>query len=142
MKKSIMVLLAVLSVLVLLLAACGGGGNAADTTEDKVPDQYVNQTNPLNGKADAIAAGKVVFETNCASCHGESGKGDGPAGAALNPKPADLSEPAANDTDGQFLWHVSEGSAAGEPGSAMPAWKGTLSQDQIWQVIAYIRTMK
>ena len=141
MKKSIIVLLAVLSVLVLLLAACGGG-NSADKAEDKVPDQYVNQTNPFKGKADAADAGKAIFAANCASCHGDSGKGDGPAGATLNPKPADLSEPAKNDTDGEILWHVAEGSAAGEPGSAMPAWKGTLTQDQIWQVITYLQTLK
>ena len=141
MKRSIIVLLAVLSVLVLLLAACGGG-NSTDKTEDKVPDQYVSQTNPFSGKADAADAGKAVYQTNCASCHGDSGKGDGPAGANLNPKPADLTEPAKNDSDGQILWHVSEGAAAGEPGSAMPAWKGTLTQDQIWQVITYLRTLK
>jgi mono/diheme cytochrome c family protein len=141
MKRSIFALLAVISVLVLLLAACGGG-NAADTKEDKVPDQYASQTNPFNEKADAVAAGKDIFTSNCASCHGDSGKGDGPAGASLNPKPADLTEPAKNDSDGELLWHVAEGSGAGTPGSAMPAWKNTLSQDQMWQVIAYLRTLK
>jgi mono/diheme cytochrome c family protein len=141
MKKSIIVLLAVISMLVMLLAACGGG-SSADKPEDKVPDQYANQTNPLNGKADAADAGKAVYQANCASCHGDKGLGDGPAGANLIPKPADLTEPAKNDTDGQFLWHVSEGAAAGAPGSAMPAWKGVLTVDQIWQVVTFLRTLK
>lgn len=141
MKKSIIVLLAVFSVLVMLLAACGGG-SSADKPEDKVPDQYVNKTNSFNGKADAAEAGKVVYQANCLSCHGDKGLGDGPAGATLDPKPADLTEPAKNDTDGQILWHISEGAAAGEPGSAMPAWKGVLTEDQIWQVVTYLRTLK
>ena len=38
-------------------------------------------------KADLLAKGKEVYEVNCASCHGPNGAGDGPAGAALNPKP-------------------------------------------------------
>ena len=38
------------------------------------------------------AKGKVIFTTNCASCHGEGGKGDGPVGAALNPHPRDFTE--------------------------------------------------
>jgi len=141
MKRSIIVLLWVISVLVMLLAACSGG-SSADKPEDKVPDHYVNQTNPFNGKADAAVAGKTIFQVNCASCHGDKGLGDGPAGANLNPKPADLTEPAKNDSDGQILWHISEGAAAGTPGSALPAWKGTLTQDQIWQVITYLRTLK
>lgn len=141
MKKSIVVLLAVISLLVMLLAACGSSGSV-DTTEDKVPDQYVNKTNSFNGKADAADAGKVVYQANCASCHGDKGLGDGPAGVNLNPKPADLTEPAKVDTDGQILWHISEGAAAGTPGSAMPAWKGVLTEDQIWQVVTYLRTLK
>ena len=141
MKRSIIVLLAVISVLVMLLAACGGGGSA-DKPEDKVPDQYANKTNPFNGKADAAEAGKAVYQANCASCHGDKGLGDGPAGANLNPKPAPLAEPAKNDPDGELLWLISEGVPAGEPGSTMPAWKGVLTEDQIWQVVTYLRTLK
>lgn len=46
----------------------------------------VNATNTA-ANSDLVAKGKEVYEANCASCHGPNGAGDGPAGAALNPKP-------------------------------------------------------
>ncbi len=45
-------------------------------------------------RADAAAEAKEIFSTRCATCHGPQGKGDGPAGAALNPKPRAFSDPA------------------------------------------------
>ncbi|MFP6661816.1 MAG: c-type cytochrome, partial [Myxococcota bacterium] len=51
--------------------------------------------------ADDVAAGKLLFETNCASCHGLTGKGDGPVGAVLTPKPRDFAKAEFKfDTDG------------------------------------------
>ncbi|MCX7998904.1 MAG: c-type cytochrome [Leptospiraceae bacterium] len=57
--------------------------NCGKKEEDKA------QTNATNTSAgsDLVAKGKEVYEANCASCHGPNGAGDGPAGAALNPKP-------------------------------------------------------
>jgi mono/diheme cytochrome c family protein len=53
----------------------------------------VNATNTTSeGASDLVAKGKEVYETNCASCHGPNGAGDGPAGAALNPKPRNFAQ--------------------------------------------------
>jgi len=58
--------------------------------EWKAPPEADKLKNPLIGQELAIKEGKKLFATYCAICHGEKGKGDGIAGAALNPKPSNL----------------------------------------------------
>lgn len=132
MKKVFFVVL-VLSAVV--LAACGGG-SSAPAALDPVPAEYAGAASPLG--ADAATAGAEVFATNCASCHGDQGHGDGPAGAALDPAPKNLVEVAAQAGDDYLYWRVN----TGKEGTAMVAWKGVLTDEQIWQAIAYIRTLK
>ena len=99
--------------------------------------------------ADA-AAGKTAFVTNCASCHGETGKGDGPVGAALQPPPRDFSKGEFKfDTDGDGnpgsdtdLKNVIQKGGAAYGGSPLMAPWPTLSDDDVANVIAYIRTLK
>ncbi|MBK8616237.1 MAG: cytochrome c [Anaerolineales bacterium] len=131
MKK---VLFAVLVLAALALAACGGG--AAVATPAPVPAEYAGVTSPLG--ADAAAAGAEVFNTNCASCHGPQGHGDGPAGAALDPTPKNLPELMPLVGDDFLYWRIN----TGKEGTSMVAWKGVLTDEQIWQVIAYVRTLK
>lgn len=91
-------------------------------------------------KGDA-AKGKVSFENTCVACHGSQGKGDGPAAAALNPKPKDLSDAKllSTQTD-DFLYKViSEGGASVGLSPMMAPWGGVLSEQDIWNVVAYIR---
>ena len=88
------------------------------------------------------AKGKESFNTICASCHGPEGKGDGPAAAALDPKPRNLSDAAfvSTLTDDHIFKVIKEGGAAAGLSAGMPAWGSVLSDDQIWNVIAYIRS--
>ena len=92
------------------------------------------------GKGDP-AKGKEKYNQICASCHGPSGKGDGPAAAALDPKPRDLSDAKYVSTisDEQIFKTVKEGGAAVGKSPLMPAWGGVLSDNDIWNVIAYLR---
>jgi mono/diheme cytochrome c family protein len=92
------------------------------------------------GKGDP-AKGKEKFNQICASCHGEKGHGDGPAAAALNPKPRDLSDPKYVSTisDEQMFKTIKEGGAAIGKSPLMPAWGSVLTDNDIWNVIAYIR---
>ncbi len=147
MKKTFLVLWIALMLSALALAACGGGGaeKASDSAPaEKVPAEYADLKNPYVGKTDAADAGKTIYTEKCATCHGAGGKGDGAGGAALNPKPADLTKISA-DPDGLIYWRIAEGGTA-EPfkseGSTMPAWKAVLTKDEIWQTVTYLRTLK
>jgi mono/diheme cytochrome c family protein len=103
------------------------------------------------GAAHADAAGKELFvKTNCNSCHGMEGKGDGPVAAALDPKPrdytvgdfkfdADKDGSAGSDAD---LALVIKNGAAPYGGSAMMMPNPTLSESDIELLIAYIRSLK
>jgi len=88
------------------------------------------------------AEGKTQFENVCAACHGPGGKGDGVAAAALDPKPRDLSDAAYVSTlSNEHLYKViSEGGTAVGLSPMMAAWGGVLSEQQIWDVIAFIHT--
>ncbi len=87
------------------------------------------------------AKGKEIFESSCAACHGPEGKGDGPAAAALDPKPRDLSSAEYISTvSNEHLFKViSEGGASVGLSPLMAAWSGILSENEIWDVIAFIR---
>lgn len=107
------------------------------------PEEYQGLDNPLEGDADAIAAGEVIYTANCETCHGESGKGDGPAAEALDPQPADFTDQAMmmDMSDSYLFWRVTEGGAFEPFNSAMPPWGQALTEDERWQVISYIRTL-
>ncbi len=88
------------------------------------------------------AEGKTQYDNVCVACHGPSGKGDGVAAAALDPKPRDLSDAAYVSTlSNEHLYKViSEGGTAVGLSPMMAAWGGVLSEQQIWDVIAFIHT--
>ena len=135
MKK---ILFAVLVFTAFVLSACGGGSGGTEeaATPAPVPAEFAGQTNPLG--ADAAAAGAEIFKNNCVTCHGEQGHGDGPAGAALNPQPKNLPDLASAVGDDYLYWRIN----AGKPGTSMVAWKGILTDEQTWQVVSFIRTLK
>lgn len=138
MKKTVWVALVVLIVGAMALAACGGGGGSSGTQRQSPPADYANKTNPFEGQADAATAGQQVFATNCTSCHGDTAAGDGPAGAALDPKPANLQN-TAKETDPAYQhWVISEGGTAAGLNASMPAFKGVLSDDEVWQIVSYL----
>jgi len=136
MKKIIFIVLVSMFVLV----ACGGNENSSNANENAtlapVPAEYEGMTNPLG--AEAADEGAQVFQTNCEVCHGPQGHGDGPAGQALDPKPRNLAELQTKAGDDFLFWRIREGKA----GTSMVAWKGILTDEQIWQVVSFIHTLK
>lgn len=93
--------------------------------------------NPLKGKTETIAAGKKIYSTYCVVCHGDKGKGDGIAASGLNPRPADhTSEKFQKQTDGAIFWKLTNGRPP------MASYAKTLTTEQRWQVINYMRTLK
>ncbi len=80
--------------------------------------------------------GKIIYENNCLICHGEHGKGDGLLGASLRPPPTDLTGPgtrAKSDKDLRAVIHDGRG--------VMPAWKTRLNEQDMHNVLAYIRNL-
>ena len=105
-----------------------------------VPAPYSAVRDPLPDNAAKLRRGAAVFDQHCSSCHGWSGQGTGPEGAFLVPAPADLewlTHTPKNRSDPYIYWSISEG---GKPfDSEMPAFKGSLSKQDIWSVTAYLR---
>lgn len=137
MKKTFWVILAVALLSALVLTACGGGGGETITRVDP-PSDYAGKTSP-GGDA---AAGQTIYTQNCTSCHGEKGLGDGPAGAALDPHPGNLQTASKEASDAYLFWIISEGGAAASRSASMASYKGVLSETDIWNVIAYFKTLK
>jgi len=106
----------------MLMAASGGWLN-------KVPDADRKRVNPFDGNQEAVAAGGVLFQNNCAKCHG----GDA---AGKHNRPSLRSERVAHATDGELAWLLKNGSLW----KGMPSWS-SLPEQQRWQIIAYLRSL-
>ena len=93
-------------------------------------------------KGDA-KAGKAKYDANCVGCHGATGKGDGAAAAALNPKPQDHTDGKTMNalTDKYLFDIIKDGGAAMKKAAFMPASNKKLSDQEIWDVVAYIRSL-
>jgi len=107
---------------------------------------------PADALAGDAAAGKTAYTTNCLSCHGETGKGDGPVGAVLPPpSPRDFSvgdfafdtdEDGKPGSDADLKAVIAKGAGAFGGNQMMAAWGGILSDEDIDNIVAYIRTLK
>jgi mono/diheme cytochrome c family protein len=104
-----------------------------------VPLEYRSVRSPYPNVTKAITGGGALYGPHCAGCHGAQGRGDGDAGLDLVPSPALLSHmmDVQGTVDEYLMWTISEG---GRPfDTAMPAFKNRLTEDQIWQIVAYMR---
>src|SRR5262245_49056126 len=128
-------LIAAVAVATLVAAAGASLVSAQDTWKECDEAKFKSMKNPQSGAA-AVAAGKKSAETNCVTCHGASGKGDGVAAAALNPKPADwTSAKVKGDADGVLFCKMSNGRGP------MPPWKH-LPDKERWDLVNYIRSLQ
>jgi mono/diheme cytochrome c family protein len=100
-----------------------------------VPKEAVERSNPLPSTPESVRQGKDLFQKHCVLCHGQSGLGDGPAAASLKPKPSNLVEAGAHHSEGELAWKIETGRAP------MPGWKGTLTENQIWDVVNHIQSL-
>jgi mono/diheme cytochrome c family protein len=107
--------------------------------KEGVPAAYRGAQNALAKTPDVVGAGRELYMAKCAPCHGPAGMGRGDAGLALYPSPALLADLVRmpQSVDEYLLWAISEGGAPF--GTKMPAFKDALTQDQIWQIITFMR---
>jgi len=148
MNRSRLPFLLIMGFFALWLTACSGPEAAEpempmEHDHEEPPEEFASLLSPFSESQDVIEAGAEIFKLNCATCHGLEGGGDGPAAAALDPKPATLADSVMmlELSDGYLFWRVSKGGQVEPFDSAMPAWEAALTEDQRWQVIAYIRTL-
>ena len=142
----------VITLLALLLAACGseemsgpgpmmgmGDGSGMQARHHAVvPEPYAGLKSP-EVTDESLTSGEQIYAQNCVVCHGETGLGDGPAAASLNPAPAPIGHTTQMLADDLVFYRVSEGGM--EFGTSMPAWKDILTEEQRWDVIAYVRVL-
>jgi mono/diheme cytochrome c family protein len=109
---------------------------AIATTDDSwtAPARATAKKNPIAADATSIARGKAVYTAECFTCHGPSGKGDGPQAKDLEKNPGNLTK-LQGQSDGALFWKVSEGK------KPMPTFSSKLTEQQRWDVVNYIKTL-
>lgn len=101
-------------------------------------DKYDQPVPPATGEQ--LARGKNIYTKICAVCHGEGGKGDGPAAVAFKQKPADFTNPVHSRyySDQGRIFIIKKGI----PNTPMVGWEGKLDEKEIQSVYAYIRSLR
>ncbi len=93
----------------------------------------------LSMVTDPVSRGEVVFKTNCILCHGLNGDGMGRAAVLFDPPPTDLTRSDKNDIYKKMI--ITMGGEAMGRSSVMPIWGMELSDDEIDDAVAYLRTI-
>lgn len=127
---------------VLRLVFRGPGAGGAEEKPAPIGRPIALGPFPVVGPGDP-SRGHVVFGIHCVVCHGEEGRGDGPAAAPLDPRPRDFQDPRIMDqrTDQDLMTVIQKGGPALGKSILMPPWEGILDETEIHDVIAYIRSL-
>lgn len=114
----------------LSLAAVAATGAQADAK---------SVTNPVASDAASVAAGKKLYDNNCAECHGEGGKGDGPRAPYSSPTPPSLvdAEWKHGSSDGEIFTVIQNGVTDTD----MASFKKDISERQAWDVVNYVKSL-
>ena len=113
----------------------------ADGLVDRISAAAGGALEPIPSRPPSLARGAIVFHEQCAACHGETGRGDGPKAKTLQgPPAANLADPAI--MGGTSLLEIFRKTAIGVPGTAMPEFADDLSEDDRWAVAAYVATLQ
>jgi mono/diheme cytochrome c family protein len=121
----------------ILITCCFGVAlTVVATTQDNwaAPARASAKKNPVSTDAASIARGKTAYTAQCFTCHGASGRGDGPQATQLAKNPGNLTN-LQGQSDGALFWKVSEGK------DPMPRFAQMLSEQQRWDVVNYIHTL-
>jgi len=123
----------------LLLAASLGlvlWAGAHGKKEWPVPEEAKKVTNPVPANETTLKTAKDIYAEYCAQCHGDTGKGDGTEAAMYKTKPADFTDAhmMSEMTDGEIYYKMTEGRRP------MPSFKKTLTEEQRWMLVNYVKT--
>lgn len=117
----------------------GAEGEGEEHAEEEVAGEAV-----APAPAPAEFSPSQAYASTCATCHGPQGAGDGPGAAALDPKPASFNDPAfwAETSDERMANVIKNGGAAAGLSAAMPAWGSLYSDQQIQELVEYLKTFR
>jgi copper transport protein len=127
--------LRVILVVLALTTGLASGSRAAVELANQAPAHAAAAANPIPSTPESVARGQNLYRANCASCHGIGGAGDGPTAADMLPGPGDLSASVPALKDGELAYLISAGTVA----TRMPAFSTTLSEQDRWDLVNYLR---
>ena len=118
-----------ISALAIAILAAATPVSAQNASFHNAPADAAAKENPKTAPAD-IDAGKDTYAQRCAACHGPTAKG-------VANIPALATGPAQTAKPGELFWYITKGDLA----NGMPSWATTLTDDQRWQVVSYLKTL-
>lgn len=102
----------------------------------EAPARSAKKKNPVASSEASLIRGREVYIKECASCHGDQGRGDGPGVKDLEVKPGDLKDPqVTGQSDGALFWKITEGR------KPMPSFAENYSDDDRWNLVNYLRKL-
>ena len=119
----------------------GPGSGMMARHSASIDAEYRGLNNPISADEDSLARGEELYTSYCATCHGDGGMGDGPAGAALDPVPAPVAHTSQMMGDDYLFWRISESGAVEPFNSTMPGWKDALDEEARWDLVNYMRAL-
>lgn len=124
-----------------ILAAAGASLTTATSAQQpgaewKAPEWVKEEANPIAANRASIERGRYIYAENCAHCHGETGKGDGPTSGQIGQMPKDISSAqwAEAQTDGELFWKISTGRLPMMPFDH-------LDEEDLWHAVNYVRAL-
>jgi mono/diheme cytochrome c family protein len=107
------------------------------------PDADKARVNPVEATPAALLKGRALYQKHCASCHGDKGKGDGPAESYETEPATDLTDPALQKrlTDGEILWKITTGLKAGTDVIMPSIAQRVPAEEDRWKLVMFMRTL-
>jgi mono/diheme cytochrome c family protein len=124
--------------------ACGCGAGQPGGIERRIAEKTkeaviggADRKNPTRDNAQTVHIGSEHFRHHCQICHGLDGQNTGvPFADRMSPPVANLASPSVQEyADGQLHWIIENGIRY----TGMPAWKGILTDDEMWHIVRYLR---
>jgi mono/diheme cytochrome c family protein len=125
------------------LAIVAAVAAAAETRKWTAPDEDKARVNPVEATPAALLKGRALYQKHCASCHGDKGKGDGPAESYETEPATDLTEPALQQrlTDGEILWKITTGLKSGTDVIMPSIAQRVPAEEDRWKLVGFMRTL-
>lgn len=126
-----------MTVIAIFVLSTGGAILAAEPW--KAPPDASKVKNPVPKTKESTDRGKLLYLQHCMTCHGISGKGDGPEAPGLDPKPGDFTDAKEmkSQTDGDLFWKLTNGKGKMKPYAEISP---THTDQEKWDLVNYIRT--